>query len=95
MKTIQELYKEVMASEELKEEFMTAAKDEKNGRKNVEEFLKKHGCDASFDELKSFFEGKSDEELDEAELESVAGGKSKAAKVIVSLLTMFGGYCPS
>ena len=65
MKTLQELYKEVIASDELKQEFMEAAKDKENGQKNVEEFLKKHECDATFDELKTFLVDKSDEELDE------------------------------
>ena len=91
MKTLQELYKEVLASEELKKEFMEVSKDEKNYQKNVEEFLKKYGCDATFDELKAFFEGMSNEELDEDEVEAVAGGKNKK-KIATSVLT-FGIHC--
>ena len=90
MKTLQELYTEVIGSEELKKEFMEASKDEKN----VEEFLKKHGCDATFDELKAFFDDKSEGELSEDEVEAVAGGKSKEDKVktAASVLTL-GLYC--
>ena len=86
MKTLKELYKEVIASDELMKEFMDAAKDEENVQKNMEEFLKKHGCDATFDELKAFFEDNSEGELEEDELESVAGGKSTAAKGALSAL---------
>ena len=75
MKTLQELYKEVMASPEMKKEFVEAAGDKENGQKNVELFLKKYGCDATFDELKLFFNDRSEEELGEDELETVAGGK--------------------
>ena len=75
MKTLQELYKEVMASPAMKKEFIEAAADKENCQKNVELFLKKNGCDATFDELKLFFNDRSEEELGEDELETVAGGK--------------------
>ena len=75
MKTIQELYKEVIASDELKKEFMEATRDEKEAKKKVGEFLKKHGCDATIEEVKAFFEEKLEGELDEDDLEAVAGGK--------------------
>ena len=90
MKTLQELYKEVIASDELKQEFMEAAKDKENGQKNVEEFLKKHECDATFDELKTFLVDKSDEELDEEELEAVAGGKKEASTVLKAVVSIVG-----
>ena len=47
MKTLQELYKEVIASDDLKKEFMEIVGDKENGEKKVEEFLKKNGCDAT------------------------------------------------
>lgn len=100
MKTLQELYKEVIASEELKKEFMDAAKDEENGQKKVEEFLKKHECDASFEELQKFFKEKSEDELSEEELTAVAGGKDAgktAMSVMVGITTLgVGGavICP-
>lgn len=82
MKSLQELYKEVIASEELKKEFLEVSKDEKS----VVEFMKKYGCEATFDELKAFFEEKNNSELDEDEVEAVAGGKGK--HVTTSIITM-------
>ena len=71
MKTLQELYNEVIKSEELKKEFLEAGK---NGK--AEEFIKAHGCDATMDEIKVFLEeqAKADKELSAEELENVAGG---------------------
>ena len=51
MKTLQELYNEVIQSDELKKEFLEAGK---NGK--AEEFIKAHGCDATLDEIKAFLE---------------------------------------
>ena len=75
MKTLQELYNEVIQSDELKKEFLEAGK---NGK--AEEFIKNHGCDATLDEIKAFFEAhaKSDKELSVEELENVAGGGCNA-----------------
>lgn len=101
MKTIEELYKEVLASEELKKEFLTLKPD------TVEDFLKAHGCDATLDELKAFFEAKKEaNELAEEELSQVAGGKSadgdEAVMSIVgvglgcayyAILSLIGGDC--
>ena len=72
MKTLEDLYKEVMASDELKKAFAQAAKDNK-----VADFLKAQGCDATEDDLKAFFEEKTkdDQPLSEDELENVAGGR--------------------
>ena len=71
MKTLEDLYKEVMASEELKKAFAQAAKDKK-----VADFLKAQGCDASEDEFKAFLteKAKTDKALSEEDLENVAGG---------------------
>ena len=75
MKTLEDLYKEVMASEELKKTFAQAAKDNK-----VSDFLKAQGCDATEDELKAFIQEKagSDKPLSEDDLENVAGGRGHA-----------------
>ncbi|MCR5237232.1 MAG: hypothetical protein K6E34_08560 [Lachnospiraceae bacterium] len=48
----------------------------------MEEFLKKHGCEASFEDLKAFFEEKREDELDMEELKNVAGGENKATILI-------------
>ena len=71
MKTLQDLYKEVMASDELKAAFAQAAKDKK-----VADFLKANGCDATEEEFKTFLAEKagSDKALSEEDLENVAGG---------------------
>ena len=60
MKTIQELYSEIMASQELKAQLIEAAKAGKQ-----EEFLKAHGCEANPQEIAAFL-------FDE--LENAAGG---------------------
>ena len=71
MKTIQELYSEIMASKELKEQFIEAAKAGKQ-----EEFLKAHGCEATMEEVQAFLEAKQNEDapLSFDELENAAGG---------------------
>ena len=71
MKTLEDLYKEVMASDELKAAFAQAAKDNK-----VADFLKAQGCDATEDEFKAFLteKAKTDKALSKDELENVAGG---------------------
>lgn len=88
MKTIEELYNEVMASEEMKREFL-ALKPEK-----VESFAEKYGCKATLDEIKAFLTEKSTAsgELSDDELEQIAGGKMKPDDILCSIIT-FGAYC--
>ena len=76
MKTLQELYNEVIKSEELKKEFLEAGK---NGK--AEEFIKAHGCDATEAEIKAFLDNqaKADKELSVEELENAAGGTCNEA----------------
>ena len=71
MKTIQELYNEVMENQELKEKFIEAAKAGKQ-----EAFLKEHGCDATLEEVAAFLKekGEQDAPLSLNELENSAGG---------------------
>ena len=71
MKTIEELYSEVMASEELKKEFCALSPEE------VERFAEKHGCKATLDEIKAFLteKGTASGKLSDDEIEQVAGGK--------------------
>ena len=89
MKTIQELYTEIMASKELKAQFIEAAKAGKQ-----EEFLKAHGCEATMEEVKAFLEAKAKEDapLSVNELENAAGGecnKNTAIEAACSI-TVFG-----
>ena len=71
MKTLEELYNEVLASEELKKEFLSLKPGE------VEGFAAKYGCKASLDEIKAFFEAKKSQAgaLSDDELDQIAGGK--------------------
>ena len=85
MKTIQELYNEIMANKELKEQFIEAAKAGKQ-----EEFLKTHGCEATLEEVKAFLEAKQQEDapLSVDELENAAGGGCQVAgEGIVSMVS--------
>ena len=72
MKTLEELYNEVLASEELKKEFLALKPEE------VEGFAAKYGCKASLAEIKAFFAVKKSQTgaLSDAELDQIAGGKS-------------------
>ena len=69
MKTLQELYDEIIASEELKAAFVEAAKSGK-----TMEFLKVHGCEATEEELAAFLKYRSTGEISDEELNNVAGG---------------------
>jgi len=73
MKTLNELYTEVAASDALKNEFLALKTPE-----DIVAFVKKNGCDATLDDIKAFFEEKqkASGELSEEDLEQVAGGKS-------------------
>jgi hypothetical protein len=69
MKTLQELYNEIIAGDELKTAFAEAAK----GGKTME-FLKAQGCEATEEELAAFLKNKSTGEISDEELDNVAGG---------------------
>jgi len=88
MKTVQELYNEIMASQELKAQFIEAAKAGKQ-----EEFLKAHGCEATLEEVKSFLEAKQQEDapLSFDELENAAGGecnRNTGKETAISILSV-------
>lgn len=73
MKTLEELYGEIMKSEALNKAFAEALMDNKVG-----EFLKAHGCESDVEELAAFLrergrQAKSVELADEA-LDKVSGG---------------------
>jgi len=72
MKTIKELYNEVMADENLQREYVSAAENDR-----VDEFLKAHGCGAYEEDIEKFFAEMTEKsgELDDDELENVAAGK--------------------
>ena len=68
MKTIKEMFEEISASKELREE-LRATTDKMLG-----DFLKKHGCDADPKEFMDFLRSHSEGELEDADAETVAGG---------------------
>ena len=71
MKTIQELYSGIIASDEQKKAFTEAMKAGK-----LEDFLKAHDCEATAEEVKEYIETKASEdapmELSDNELKHVA-----------------------
>ena len=71
MKTLQELYNEVMNSDALKTEFLALTTPEQ-----VVAFAEKTGCPATLEEIKSFFEEQSAAagELSDEKMAMVAGG---------------------
>ena len=73
MKTMQELYSEIVASDELKKAIVEAMKADK-----LEDFLKAHGCEATAEEVQEFMDAKASGdvpiELSDDELKYVAGG---------------------
>ena len=92
MKTIQELYSEVMNDQELKARFIEAAKAGKQ-----EEFLKANGCEATLEEVKTFLEARQKEDAPLAldELENSAGGEcnAKTRKETVESVFSLGIIC--
>ena len=86
MKTLQELYTEIIGSEELKKSFAEAAKGGK-----LADFLKENGCEATAEEIKAFLQEKSNQPLSEEELDSVAGGgcnETTKAEAFLSVVTV-------
>ena len=69
MKTIEELYKEVIASEELKKT-VSEIKD----MSAVADFLKEHGCEATVNEFVEFIQSQSEGEIEDDVVAEVAGG---------------------
>ena len=92
MKTIREVYNEIIASQELKEKFIEAANAGKQ-----ETFLKAHGCEATMEEVKAFLEAKQNEDapLSLDELENSAGGtcNRKTGKEVAISIGMLGIGC--
>jgi len=89
-KTLEELYDEVIVSDELKTEFLNASN---TGNEQVQSFLIDHGCDASLEELETFLQEKSkDVEVPDSELGNIAGGKPAWQDVTLSVATVFGCY---
>lgn len=69
MKTIEELYKEINESEELKKT-LSEIKD----KASMADFLKEHGCELSVDEFAKFVKSQSEGEIGDDIATAVAGG---------------------
>ena len=67
MKNLEDLYKEILADQELKAKCGEAIKAQK-----LEEFLKAHGCEATMEDVRAFMESK--KEVSPDELDILAGG---------------------
>ena len=83
MKNLQELYTEIMGSDELKKAFVEAGKSGK-----VMDFLKANGCEATAEDIKAFLKDKADQQLSDAELDSVAGGACNQETETETLLSI-------
>ena len=90
MKTIQELYNEIMANQELKAQFIEAARAGKQ-----EEFLKANGCEATLEEVKTFLEAKQNEDapLSLNELDNAAGGNCATTQETIFSVVSVGIVC--
>ena len=88
MKTIQELYSEIMGSQELKAQFIEASTKGKQT-----EFLKEHDCQATTEEVLAFLKAREqgDSPLSENELENAAGGTCNDKSAEDVCLSIFGG----
>ena len=69
MKTIEELYKEVIGNDGLKEKFITATKEG-----SLADFLKEHECDADVKDVMTFVNGVKESAVSDDDLDKVAGG---------------------
>ena len=83
MKTMQDLYKEIINSDEQRKAFMEAAKSDK-----ALEFIKAHGCEATEEELKAFL-SKQSGELSDEELDNAAGGGCNGATAVETAVSIF------
>lgn len=68
MKTAEEFYREISESKELQEELKEVSD------KMLEEFLKKHGCDATAKDFTAYARSVSEGELEDDGAEEVVGG---------------------
>ena len=90
MKTLEQFYEEIKASEDLKKELASVLS--KQDKDALLGFNKEHGCDASLEEVRAFLkekiaEGEISSELTDEELDQVTGG-SEIVMGIVATVTL-------
>lgn len=69
MKTFKDLFGEIIASDDLKKAYEDAV-----NANTVEAFLKDHGCEATLEDIQSFFKEQGVMEMTDDQLSAVAGG---------------------
>lgn len=78
MKTFEELFHEIVGSDELKKAYETAVR---SGDEAVEAFLKENGCNATVADVKNYFKEQQEaRELTADEIAGVAGGQLRPIK---------------
>ena len=89
MKTLNDLYSEIISDNAMKNAFAEAAKDNK-----IIEFAKERGVETTLDEIKAFLEEQAsqEKELSPEELENAAGGACNDITRMEVALSIFGGY---
>ena len=87
MKTVQELYDEIMSDQGLKAQAVEAAKAGK-----LEAFLKEHGCGATTEEVAAFLKEKAKEDapLSLDEMDNAAAGKCNKKTAVEVCSSVFG-----
>ena len=85
MKTLETLYQEILASDELKKDLAQAAQSPET----LETWVRGQGCDATLEQVKAFLEEKQAQtgELSDDELATAAGG-CNGAEVVGSICTL-------
>ena len=68
MKTVEELYKDIVASKELQEELKTVSYE------TLGDFLAKHGCEATAQEFVAFVRAQSEGPIDDDAAAAIAAG---------------------
>ena len=90
MKTLETLYQEVLASDELKKGLAEAAKTPEG----LKAWICAQGCEATLEQVQAFLKEKQEKtgELTDDELESAAGGGCNTEEAIGSAVTL-GLFC--
>ena len=88
MKTLENLYQEIMENEEKKTAFAAALKENK-----IEDFLKANDCEGNVEDVMKFMKNKKEGELADDDLEKVAGGCMSSFTCNMTCMCTDGMYC--
>lgn len=81
MRTLEELYNEVMSNRVKMGEFVAAS-----GRNKLSAFAEKYGCNSTEEEVRKFFLRKCEGDISDEELEMVAGGNIDFGRLFEAVL---------